>query len=298
MGETQMFSAISKRLTYSNIAATLALVFAMSGGAYALGGHGGGAGGRAVNSTSAASAQSAQAARAGSDTMLASAAKKKAKSKSTTGARGPAGPAGKNGTNGTNGANGAPGEKGAQGPQGPAGVGTEGKEGKEGKEGPQGAPGTTGFTKTLPKGSTEKGVWSVDGYVPSEEGLRNGVSFVIPLSSAPAAVHYITAASTEGNLKEWAENGNHEAEEIPAKTGCTGSVEEPGAEKGNLCVFARSETSNQIHAFSGEILPSIVPLNKQSRGTNEASPFGFGVNPVSKEAGMLELEGTWAVTAE
>ncbi|HTC59957.1 MAG TPA: hypothetical protein VK691_07525 [Solirubrobacteraceae bacterium] len=160
-----MFSKISRRLTYANVAATLALVFAMSGGAYAASKY-------LITSTKQISPK-----------VL----------KSLVGKAGPAG------ANGSNGANGAAGEKGAQGPQGPAGVGTEGKEGpagKEGKEGPvgkTGANGQTGFTETLPAGKTETGTW---GYAGEESGLRIPISFPIPLEIKVTHVRFVLRGET------------------------------------------------------------------------------------------------------
>src|ERR1700733_9632268 len=124
-----MLSAIRRRVTFANVAMTVALVFAMSGGAYAAGKY-------LITST------------------------KQISPKVLKSLVGKTGPVGKNGTNGANGANGAPGEKGAQGPQGPQGPdGKEGKVGEPGKEGKAGTNGTTGFTETLPPGKTEKGAW-------------------------------------------------------------------------------------------------------------------------------------------
>src|ERR1700722_154736 len=86
-----MFSRILKRVTYVNVAMTLVLVFAMSGGAFAAGKY-------LITST------------------------KQIKPSVLKQLTGKAGPAGKNGTNGANGANGAPGEKGAPGANGTNGA--------------------------------------------------------------------------------------------------------------------------------------------------------------------------------
>jgi len=153
-----MFSAIRKRVSYANVAMTVALVFAMSGGAYAAGKY-------LITSTKQIK-----------PSVL-------AQLKGKSGARGAAG---------------APGATGLQGPAGPAGAagkeGGVGKEGVAGKEGPQGPPGTngtTGFTETLPKGKTLKGEWAM--YAASvDEGkpvIGDSVSFGIPLSAAPTAVY-------------------------------------------------------------------------------------------------------------
>jgi hypothetical protein len=97
-----------KRLSYANVTATLALVFAMSGGAMAANSY-------LINST------------------------KQINPKVLKKLKGNAGKAGANGASGANGANGAVGATGPQGAGGKEGSpGKEGKEGSTGKEGPSG----------------------------------------------------------------------------------------------------------------------------------------------------------------
>jgi Collagen triple helix repeat (20 copies) len=156
-----MFSWVWRRLTYANVLMTFALVFAMSGGAYAAKHY-------LITST------------------------KQISPKVLKALQGKSGPAGKNGTNG---ANGAPGEKGAQGSQGSAGPAGTGKEGPVGPAGPQGPTGQTGFTETLPSKKTEIGDWSI-GQAASESFQYDSISFVIPLESAPIPV-YVMELQTE-----------------------------------------------------------------------------------------------------
>jgi hypothetical protein len=106
-----MFSRIRKRLTFANIVMTLALVFAMSGGAYAAGKY-------LITST------------------------KQISPKVLKALKGKAGPAGTNGTNGVNAKDGAQGPVGAVGAVGPKG--DTGGIGATGPAGPKGATGTTG----------------------------------------------------------------------------------------------------------------------------------------------------------
>ncbi len=243
-----MFDVLRNRLTYSNIAATLALVFAMSGGAYAVTGHGG-----SSPTGSAAAASTGP----GSGSTAATAAKSKAKSKSKAGARGPAGPQGKSGPAGTAGSEG---KAGAAGPQGPAGA--KGENGTAGANGANGASvtskqlstseaacakqggaeftaaegakttacnGTTGFTSTLPPGKTETGAWGItaaggpDHSAQEErefsETAQTSVSFSIPLD------------------KELGENEVHYVASKGNGTTCPGSAAEPLAEQGNLCLY-------------------------------------------------------------
>lgn len=168
-----MISRIRTHLNAATLVAIIALVFAMTGGALAVGGHGGGA--RATAS---------------------------AKGKGKAGPRGPAGPAGKEGK---------PGPEGKQGPSGkegpPGKEGSEGKQGPAGKEGPagrQGYRGESGFVETLPPGKTETGTWSFA--APSEADIFVSISFPIRLAEAlqgsgcsgkttPCQVHWITSGT-------------------------------------------------------------------------------------------------------
>jgi hypothetical protein len=194
-----MFSGIRKRFTYTNVAVTLALVFAMSGGAYAASRY-------VITSTKQISPKvlKALAGKAGA-----------------SGAQGPAGVAGPQG---------AQGPAGPAGPQGPAG--TAGVKGEKGEKGEKGANGTTGFTETLPSGKTEMGVWSAtSNATAAEQRVLSSISFTIPLAAAPVP-HYIGPEEGEGEAHE-------NLPEADGKKLCTGNVEMPAAEVGSLCVFAR-----------------------------------------------------------
>lgn len=153
-----MFAGIRKHFSYTNIALTLTLVFAMSGGAYAAGKY-------LVTSTKQISPKVL--------TALA-------------GKRGPAGPTGASGATGPAGAAGAKGETGAPGKEG-----LQGKEGSQGKEGPQGKAGLAGkegspwtASGTLPSGKGETGAYAVrktDNAV--GELAATAISFAIPLAA-------------------------------------------------------------------------------------------------------------------
>lgn len=185
-----MLSAVRRRVTYANVVMTLALVFAMAGGAYAAKKY-------LITSTKQISPK-----------VL-----KQLKGKAgAVGAQGPAGPAGAAGSQGPagpagkDGATGPAGKDGATGPQGPAGA--AGKEGPAGKEGKEGSPWTAGGT--LPSSKTETGTWTIE--TPDAKGFQYGAaSFPIPLGSpvAEANIHVM------------------EFEEKTAE--CPGSVENPQA---------------------------------------------------------------------
>jgi hypothetical protein len=244
-----MFSAIRTRLhlTPSTVIASLALVFAMSGGAYAASRY-------VITSTKQISPK-----------VLKSLA-------------GKAGPAGKNGANGAAGPAGAVGGTGPAGPQGPAGVagvaGGAGAAGAAGKEGKQGPPGTTGFTKTLPEGAAEQGVWSAE-TTTTQPGL-GAVSFTIPLAGPLDENHVFYVAS---------------GSEVPQ---CPGSVEEPLAEKGDLCVYAGAGTG-LLPGTEGVIHAPRSSINHFAQVGALASGAIVELHPENAEGGIAL--GTWAVTA-
>jgi hypothetical protein len=202
-----VFANIRKRVTYTNVAMTIAVVFAMTGGAFA----------------------------ASKGVIITS--KKQISSKvvkELTGKAGKAGPAGAAGAAGPVGATGPAGPAGSTGPSGPAGAkGETGGTGKDGKDGKEGSPWTAGGT--LPSEKTETGVWGVS-EVPGAfaggiiEVATSTISFGIPLKEglAKGAVHIIPSG------------GEGKGEGCP--TGST--LAKPAAEPGNLCVFRGSPDVN------------------------------------------------------
>jgi hypothetical protein len=194
-----MYSKIRKRVTFANIAMTLALVFTMTGGAYAASKY-------LITSTKQISPK-----------VL----------KALVGKRGPAGPAGTAGAAGPAGLAGAKGETGAKGATGSNGEnGAPGKsviaeeekaktavcEGRGGTSfhsegsttktyacaGKEGSPWTAGGT--LPANKSEKGSWSISytATAASQPGT-SAISYGIPLASQPKT-HFISneASSAEG----------------------------------------------------------------------------------------------------
>jgi hypothetical protein len=199
---------------------------------------------------------------------------------------------GKAGKPGPVGPNGAQGPVGLPGPQGTAGAaGKDGTNGvsvtskaltaldsacsKEGGSefssasgstlacnGKEGSPWTAGGT--LPAGASLKGVFGASIAASGVQPLDNPVSFGIPLQSAPT-VHYFKVGETP-----------------TAGSGCTGDVTSPGAEEGNLCVFASIEEDILVGGgFEVKV--------------ENTSSYGFYVTALSKEAGHAEFAGTWAV---
>jgi hypothetical protein len=204
-------------MTYANAVMTLALVFAMTGGAYAAKRY-------LITSTKQISPKVLK------------------QLQGIAGPAGPQGPQGPAGANGKDGAQGLPGEKGAGGSNGKDGVSVTSSAEAPGancKAGGSkfvaasgttyacnGENGLTGFTSTLPSGKTETGVWSV-GF--SKEPAQVSISIPIPLKSelTEANTHYVTSPTTE----------------------CPGSAKLPTAEPGNLCIY-QANLSGEFGGFS------------------------------------------------
>ncbi len=303
-----MFQKLRNYLSYANVAATLALVFALTGGAFA--------------ATSHSSGGSASFKATASATPVATVAKtkKKAAPRSTRGPAGPKGATGATGTTGATGPAGATGPGGSQGSQGPAGTnginGTNGEPGKNGEsvtskafagKKEKCAEGGSEFTaaegkktyacngekgvihpgETLAPEATETGVWSFDinqASIPAAFGsyyLNVPVaSFTIPLAASlpEEDVHYINQ-----NGEEVTDSGPVSG--TPAE--CKGSADKPTAEPGNFCVYAHEEDG--VDTDQERILN---PGNlAEGAGTTGAIERFY----VTESAGVGI--GTWAVTA-
>lgn len=293
-----------KRITFANIIATVALVFAMTGGAYAASKY-------LITSTKQISPK-----------VLKALAGKK-------GPMGAPGPEGKTGATGTPGKEGAPGKEGIPGKEGaPGKEGVPGKEGEKGlngsngksviaavegkgtncKEGGssfevegsgkktyacngEGASGGGGYPETLPSGKTETGAWT--GFFPSEsEGGKgteattwSAISFAIPLAAGlgSTAWHYVTSA------------------EQTAKTQplCPGTVERPTATKGNLCVYEGGAIEPN---GAGEPVKIVQVKPPSSPGSGAETGTGTSgaellIHYEGPREETVEITGSWAVSA-
>jgi hypothetical protein len=237
-----MLSRIRRRLTYANVAMIVALVFAMSSGAYAASKY-------VITSTKQISPK------------VLKALQGKNGKPGSVGPVGPAGPAGSAGAAGAKGENGALGLSGKEGKEGL--LGKQGELGKSGELGKEGSPWTA--KGTLPVGSSEHGVWLIPGqFAKPGSTVKATVSFPIPLASKleVAQVHYIGPAET-------------------APPGClSGTVAKPEAESGNLCVYSSfllklvDPSLESVEDGSGGAGASGAMLNLVVTDTEEAEARG------------------------
>jgi hypothetical protein len=263
------FEKIRRKLhpTPSGVIAIVALVFALTGGAFAAtGGNGGGS----------------------HATALAS----KAKPKTKAGPRGPAGPKGATGATGAPGATGPGGPAGAAGGAGEKGTtgetGPKGEKGIQGIQGIQGNPGTngtTGFTKTLPAGETETGTYVayINDLNQINAKVSVAISFPIPVEGGVTSKAY------------YLEPGEKNSE-------CEGTFETPEASPGVLCIYAFETTRAFLHV---EPTPEQIVSAANTPYGLTGSRIKFAVegepNVTSQELeehpGYIHTAGTWAVTA-
>ncbi len=317
-----MFWKIRKHLSYANMVATLALVFATTGGAYA------------VNNAGDSSRGSARA------HLSKKKSKPKAGSRGSVGPRGPAGPAGppgltgpagtsgSNGTSGTNGAsvtssaasaeecptggvkltsasgttaicNGASGKNGKQGenvvtaelaPGANAHCPEGGSEFSVGGNPPTyactGKEGKEGNIKgTLAPGQMETGVWS---FQTTAEAIKDHFCNCerVPISFPIPLKQALTGVGEVHFINEGGEEVTPTGTQT--STACRGTFEEPTAEAGNLCIYTNE-------GEGGEITSQIMG-NPETRGgaTEAGTTGGFLIFNITEN--HVENYGDWAVT--
>jgi hypothetical protein len=204
--------------------------------------------------------------------------------KGKAGPQGPAGPAGPQGSAGPKGADGAPGangvsvtttklEPGEGGcPEGGAqfkvgsGTPTVACNGEEGEQGPEGSPWVAG---AVPSGSEMRGTWALNANTAGAESVYAAVSTAVPLGG-PIAIA-IKAPGSFGPIE------------------CAGTVENPlpptneGAPMPSvLCVYAGGSTNVNLEEMSKEL------------GSSQA---GAVLKLKTNEAGPANAFGTWSMYA-
>lgn len=164
------------------------------------------------------------------------------------------GPRGLRGLAGPTGATGAQGAQGAQGPQG--------------GQGPQGPPGP--FPDPLQVGQTLRGSYIVyDNDVVAGSLVTTNIMFGFTLPARPA-VRYIAVGAT-------------------APPQCPGTVLNPQAQAGYLCIYERLA----LNASPGVTFV----YDPTTNDFNAASRFGAVIVGSAIAGGSLELDGSWAVTS-
>jgi hypothetical protein len=321
-----MLSAIRKQLNPATVMAFVALVFATTGGAFAVTGR-----------NSGGSPARASAARTGSTSAMAS----RAKAKSKTGLRGSAGPRGATGAAGSAGPAGpagATGPVGGTGPQGsPGNTGEKGETGKAGEPGAAGAKGRSAIVTeekpggsnckeggstveqegsgkkipvcngspwtaggTLPPGKSETGVIAWAGAEGDENKARLPISFTIPLAAALPATQVffdsIEVQSKENTACEALGEPERVACETKHKeieTACPGKIEERKALPGNLCVYEESSLATSPYAR----IPIRNPEEERGGSVGGAGRSGAFLIIQFAEGTTPFINGVWIVTA-
>lgn len=280
-----MLSWIRKRLTYANVVMTLALVFAMTGGAYAAKRY-------LITSTKQISPK-----------VLKQLKGKRgpAGPAGAAGPQGPQGPVGEKGAPGANGTNGANGKDGLNGKDGVNVTSTEftGEEGEctaggtkftsasgttyacNGVEGKQGEPGP--LLKTLPSGKTLVGDWLASGG-PKEGTSWAQISFQFPLGSAPDIWYVVEPAGPVAIHIPASGGGAGFVEGTETEEACPGSAENPQAAAGDVCVYIGNE-SGVVNNF----VFSAIHMSP-------ATKYGLALPLYTETEGGM-ASGTWAVTA-
>jgi hypothetical protein len=157
----------------------------------------------------------------------------------------------------------------APGPRGP-----QGRQGPQGAQGPQGPQGQAGFASTtLPAGQTLRGVFNMDATGAAAGASQGeGISFALSLRAAPALVIRPTDA--------------------PPTQECPGSVANPQAAAGVLCVYINGASNLETTPnFPAGV--RVLDFPDQDPG---ASVFGAEMYVFSQAAGRFFADGTWAVT--
>lgn len=126
------------------------------------------------------------------------------------------------------------------------------------------------YPRTLPPGKTARGVYAIDDFSgatnnPSGEFADTAVSYPVALSAAPV-LHFIGSGQSAGEF-------------------CPGTVSQPEAKPGHLCVYESTSTNRD----AGDV--AFLYGGGRDR-------FGFGLSVLAQSgtAGLYGSFGSWAVT--
>lgn len=228
------------------------------------------------------------------------------------------GPQGAPGPKGDTGATGAPGKDGSNGAQGTAGVSPTGTAFTGSKtvgstscteggieytgattnlvcNGKKGSPWTAGGT--LPANATETGAWTLPHVgtdaVPAGLGTVNvPISFSIPLAAELDREHVHVIA--ENGEEVFYDFNTSEPKEVTS-TACLGTVAEPKATSGNLCIYVGTLTEEASPGASFSTFKYVGPVKKAAEITEDGASVSGAALRLHVQA-ESEGSGTWAVT--
>jgi len=194
------------------------------------------------------------------------------------------------------GTDGAPGAKGDPGSKGDPGA--KGDTGAQGAPGAPGAPGSPWVVDSvLPPEAMETGDWAVAGKYSAVGPVMAPISFTIPLSEADAeAISEKVIVGGEPTFPNvhFLKVGEDET------TDCPGTLGEPKAAPGKICVYSAALSGyfggeEFIHIFSAKEAAVAAGFAEADFGVDTSGAVIFGFREASE--GSVLGTGTWAVTA-
>jgi hypothetical protein len=213
-----------RRLTYANVTATLALFFALSGGALAASHY-------LVNSTKQINPRVLRALRGHDGASGASGAMGAQGKEGPRGAEGPAGERGAEGKEGLTGKEGKEGREGLKGERGePGAAAVEGKEGKPGKEGPPGPEGKEGKEGKPGKEGPPAKLSAITEYLAQPETTVKPEETGVSEANCPEGSRVISGGfSIEGEKMTTPAPSSEESEALPERKGWVIRIRNPSA---------------------------------------------------------------------
>jgi hypothetical protein len=153
--------------------------------------------------------------------------------------------------------------------------------GDQGDPGTPGAPGASVFDSAIPSGTTVTGAWG-GRYIAPQLAFNN--SYLLSSSFPVKAPASLTDAQV--NVAPNTAAGD------PDPT-CTGSVDNPTAPAGKVCVYIGSSNNATVTGFK--------LVSPGTGGTQPGDAYGFIVRMIDKgtvgNTATMAAEGTWAYTA-